>query len=112
MEIAESKRHGVVVLGVAGRIDAANAGLFEEKLLGLIAAGEGRFVVDCDRLDYISSAGLRILLVAAKRLAPSGGQIALSAPQALIKEILDIAGFSSIFRIYRTHEDAVVALLS
>ena len=110
MDITEGKRNGVVVLGVAGRIDASNAGVFEEKLLGLIAAGERRFVVDCSRLDYISSAGLRTLLVAAKRLAPSGGKLALSAPKDLIKEILDIAGFSSIFPIYRTQEDALGAL--
>jgi len=110
MEITESKRNGVVVLGIAGRIDATNAGAFEGKLLGLIAAGERRFVVECSRLDYISSAGLRTLLVAAKRLAPTGGKLALSAPKELIKEILDIAGFSSIFPIYRTHEDALTAL--
>jgi anti-anti-sigma factor len=66
--------------------------------------------VDCSQLDYISSAGLRTLLVAAKRLAPKGGKIALSAPKDLIKEILDIAGFSSIFPIYRTHEDALAAM--
>ncbi len=110
MDITESKRSGVVVLGIAGRIDANNVAVFEEKLLGLIAAGERRFIVDCSRLDYISSAGLHTLLVAAKRLAPTGGKLALSAPQELIKEILDIAGFSSIFPIYRTHEDALTAL--
>jgi len=109
MEISETKRHGVVVLGVAGRIDASNVAGFDEKLLGLIAAGEKRFVVDCSRLDYISSAGLRSLLVAAKRLTPAGGKLSLSAPKELIKEILDIAGFSSIFPIYRTQEEALAA---
>jgi anti-anti-sigma factor len=110
MELTESKKHGVIVLGVAGRIDASNAGVFEEKLLGLIAAGDTRFVVDCSQLDYISSAGLRTLLVAAKRLTPRGGKLSLSAPKDLIREILDIAGFSSIIPIYRTQEDALAAL--
>jgi anti-anti-sigma factor len=110
MEITETKRHGVVVLDVAGRIDASNVGGFEDKLLGMIAAGERRFVVECSRLDYISSAGLRTLLVATKRLTPAGGKLTLSAPKELIKEILDVAGFSSIFPIYRTQDEALAAL--
>ena len=99
MEITESKRNGVVVLGIAGRIDATNAGAFEGKLLGLIAAGERRFVVECSRLDYISSAGLRTLLVAAKRIREAEGSIALAALQEPVKEVLDIAGLTGLFEI-------------
>ena len=109
MEITESKRNGVVVLAVAGRLDASNTGVFEEKLLGLIAGGDTRFVIDCTRLDYISSAGLRTLLVAAKRLTPTGGKISLAALKDQIKEVFDIAGFSSIFLIHRTPDEAIAA---
>src|SRR5512135_590191 len=105
MEITDSKRSGVTVLTVAGRVDASNAGVLEEKLLELIAAGEKTVVVDCAGLDYISSAGLRALLVAAKRLMPSGGKVALAALKEHIKEVFDIAGFSSIFSVHRTTDE-------
>ncbi len=108
MEITENKRNDVVLVSVEGRVDASNAGVLEQKLLGLIAAGEKRFVLDVARLDYISSAGLRVLLVARKRL-PTGGSLALCALQSQIREILDIAGFSSLFGIYDTQEEAVAA---
>jgi anti-anti-sigma factor len=108
MEITENKRNDVVVVSVQGRVDASNAGVLEQKLISLIAGGDKRFVLDAARLDYISSAGLRVLLVVRKRL-PTGGSLALCALQSQIREILDIAGFSSIFRIHDTQDEAIAA---
>jgi anti-sigma B factor antagonist len=112
MEIFETNTNGVVILGVAGRLDASNAPSLEAKLLGLIAGGSQRFVIDCAQLDYISSAGLRTLLVAAKRLNASGGKIVLASLKDQIKEIFDIAGFSSIFHVYRTQDEALAGVRS
>ena len=109
MELTESKRSGAVVLGVNGRIDATNAALLEQKILALIDAGEKRLVIDCAQLQYISSAGLRVLLIAAKRLS-DGGKLALATLNNQIREVFDIAGFSSIFQICRTQDDAVAAV--
>ncbi|HVO23646.1 MAG TPA: STAS domain-containing protein [Candidatus Margulisiibacteriota bacterium] len=109
MELTEAKKSGAVVLGVNGRVDATNAGVLEQRVLGLIDAGEKRLVIDCAELQYISSAGLRVLLVAAKRLS-TGGQLALAALNHQIRDVFDIAGFSSIFQIYPTQADAVAAL--
>lgn len=109
MELTEAKRFDVVVLDVGGRIDATSAPALEQKLLGILDAGERRLVIDCTSLRYISSGGLRVLLMAAKRLA-HGGALALAGLSAPIQEIFDVAGFSSIFRIYRTQDDAVAAV--
>lgn len=105
MELSEAKSNGIVVIGVKGRIDASNTGDLEHKLLDLIAAGERRLVLDLAELDYISSAGLRTLLVAAKRLG--NDKLALAALKDQIREVLDIAGFSSLFQIYPTRQAAV-----
>lgn len=110
MEISESTRSGVVIFGLKGRLDASNANVLEDTLLASIGAGMRRLVVDCGQLDYISSAGLRVLLVAAKRLKGGDGQIALAALKEPIKEVFDIAGFSSIFHIYDTADEAVAGL--
>lgn len=109
MELTESKKGGAVVLGLNGRVDASNAAVLEQRILALIDAGEKRLVIDCAQLQYISSAGLRVLLIAAKRLSDSG-QLALAALNHQIRDVFDIAGFSSIFQIYRTQDDAVAAV--
>ena len=109
MEIAEIRKNGVLVVDVGGRVDASNAGELETRLLELIAGGDRRLVVDCARLDYVSSAGLRALLVAAKRVAAGRGKIVLAALKEPIKEVFDIAGFASILQIYPTPDDAMAA---
>jgi len=109
MELTESKKGGAVVLGLSGRVDATNAGVLEQRILALIDAGEKRLVIDCAQLQYISSAGLRVLLIAAKRLSDSG-KLALAALNHQIRDVFDIAGFSSIFQICRTQDDAVAAV--
>jgi len=110
MDLVESKHRDVSIVGVCGRVDASTAPAFEQKLLALIDAGTQRLVIDCTDLDYISSAGLRVLLVAAKRLKSVHGHLALAAVQDPIKEVLDIAGFTSLFPIYTTRMGAAHAL--
>ncbi len=110
MEISESKQRDVVIVRVKGRLDASNSSVLESKLLALIDGGTQRLVVDCAPLEYISSAGLRVLLVAAKRIKNADGEIGLAALQDAIKEVFDIAGFSSIFGMHDSVDAAVAAL--
>ncbi len=110
METLETRENGVVILSVSGRVDAANAGSFQQQLLGLVEAGEHRLVLDLAGLDYMSSAGFRVLLVAAKRVAAVHGKLALASLQEPVREVFEIAGFSSFLRIFSTREDAVAAV--
>ncbi|MCK6555564.1 STAS domain-containing protein [Candidatus Binatia bacterium] len=109
MDITESRQNGFLILTVTGRVDASNASSLEKTLLTAIDGGERRIVVDCAPLEYISSAGLRALLLAAKRVAPGGGALALAALRDEIKEVFDMAGFSAIFRVFPTTGDALAA---
>jgi anti-sigma B factor antagonist len=110
MEISETKRNGIVILGLKGRLDASNAPTLEETLGAAIDAGERRFVVDGQQLDYIGSAGVQVLLVAAKRLATLDGRIVFAALQSHIEEVFTIAGLWSFFQRYSSTEIAVTAL--
>jgi anti-anti-sigma factor len=110
MEIHQSHVNGVCVVAMKGRVDASNAGDLEKKVLALVDCGERRLVFDFAELDYMSSAGLRVLLLAAKRLAGVNGKIALAALQKPVKEVLDMTGFSSIIQIFSTQKDAVAAV--
>jgi anti-anti-sigma factor len=107
MDITEVKRGDVTLLGIKGRLDASTANTLEEKLLASMDAGERRLALDCSQLDYISSAGLRVLLVAVKRLSSSNGKIVLYALKDQIKEVFDITGFSPLFPSLTTQEEAL-----
>jgi len=110
MQIVIEKRGHVDLLALSGKLDAGTAGTLEQKLVATIDAG-GKFVLlNCSELSYVSSAGLRVLLMAAKKLKPANGRIVLSALQPHIREVFDIAGFSSIFPIHDTDEAALRTL--
>ncbi len=106
MEIIQRKLEDVCVVGVQGRLDSGTADTLAQGLQQLIDGGERRLVIDGKTLDYISSAGLRVLLVAAKRLKPLNGKIVLSSLKPHILEVFEIAGFTSILPVYADVEAA------
>jgi anti-sigma B factor antagonist len=106
MEITERKVGDVCIVGLTGRLDAGTAEAFAQRLHQRIDGGERRLVIDGEKLEYISSAGLRVMLVAAKRLKAVDGKIVLSSLKPHIVEVFEIAGFKSIFPIYGNAEQA------
>lgn len=107
MEISEDRKADAVVLALSGKLDATTAKTFEKKILSQIESGERRFVINLAQLEYISSAGLRVFLLAAKRLNSANGKILLSSLQDSVREVFDITGFSSVFCIYGSDDDAI-----
>lgn len=110
MKVEQKKAGRVLVLAPEGRLDSSTAKAFEESIVGCIDSGESQVVVDFQRLDYISSAGLRVILMAAKKLKGQGGRIALSSLNQNIREVFDISGFSSILDIHPSQDAAVQSL--
>ena len=108
MEITARKEKGAIVVAVKGRMDAITAPDFEKHLGDLIAAGERKFIVDLSELEYISSAGLRSILVIAKRLKADHGDIRFAGMRGAVEEVFKISGFHSIFKIFPTWEAALV----
>lgn len=107
MEISTTSHGEAIVIALSGRVDAATAPQFEEKILELIASGQLRLVIDLGDLEYVNSAGLRALLVAGKRLKPHGGRLLLAAPREPVRQVLQISGFSSMFDTCATAEEAL-----
>ena len=108
MEIQTNKETKATVVTITGRLDAVTAPEFEKKLIELIGGEESAFIVDFDALDYISSAGLRVLLATAKRLKAKGGQIRFATVRGTVKEVFDISGFGAIFQM----DDSVTVALA
>lgn len=109
MEIQEQLLGKVLVLEPVGRLDSLTCREFEARLLPALGGNEA-VVVDCAKLEYISSAGLRVLLVAAKQNRTTGGRLALAALRDNLREVFDISGFSAIFAIHPTVEAAIASL--
>jgi stage II sporulation protein AA (anti-sigma F factor antagonist) len=110
MNINEERKADAVVLALSGKLDATSAKTFEDRILGVINSGTQRLVVDLSQLEYVSSSGLRVFLLAAKRLRDTDGKMVLCGLQDHIRQVLDLAGFSSILSICSSRDDAVKAL--
>ena len=107
MEVIEKKQDGISIMRLLGRLDSNTSPEFEQKLFATIEDGEKSVIVDFEELDYISSAGLRVLLKAAKELKRSQGKIVLCSMKDYIKEVFEIAGFVSLFPIVPTVGEAI-----
>jgi stage II sporulation protein AA (anti-sigma F factor antagonist) len=107
MQISEERTAGVVVVVVAGRIDSTTSGALDAHLAGLAGAGEHRVVVDLSSVDYISSAGLRVMLSLAKRTKLNHGALALCGLGESVRQVFSLAGFLPLFSVESSRERAV-----
>lgn len=110
MEISVKRESGVVVGSLAGRLDAVTAPEFDKWFAERLQAGENRLALDMSGLEYISSAGLRSLLAAAKQIKASGGAIVLCGLSGTVEEVFKMSGFLSIFSVKESPAEAVIAL--
>ena len=107
MDISEKKIGDVNVISLSGRLDAYSANEVEKKLDSLVDAAQVRLVISLEKLEYISSSGLRVFLAALKKVKKQQGDIKLACLKPYIKEVFDIAGFSQLFNMFDTEEAAV-----
>ena len=113
MELTERRAGKAVVVAPVGRIDMATAEQLKERLIPLVtsSAKKGEVVVlDFSGVDYISSAGLRVLMLAAKEAKSSGGKIAVAALQPLVNEIFEISRFNKVLACHTGVDEAIAAL--
>ena len=107
MDIIEEKQGGINIFKLNGRLDSNTSQGFEKKLSQEISDGSKTMVVDFKDLDYISSAGLRVILKATKAIKREDGRIMLCSMQDYVKEVFEIAGFDSFLPIVATMDDAL-----
>ncbi|MDR3496362.1 MAG: STAS domain-containing protein [Ancalomicrobiaceae bacterium] len=98
---------GALVLAVTGRIDSNNAGRIEAEILKHVGPGLDRLVIDLAGLDYISSAGLRVLLITAKKMRQLGGRFALARLRPQITEVMEVSGFTAIMPCLASLDEAL-----
>ena len=113
MEFAQVRYADVVVVSVSGRVDHSNADQFKAglapSLAGCSASGH-KLLLDLSGLEYISSAGLRVLMLAAREAKGQGGTLAVCALQPVVREIFEISRFNVVFRLCPDRGAALVEL--
>ena len=94
------------VLRPQGRLDNANSQAFEKEALGVIDGGGRWLVVDMGSLDYISSAGLRVVITLAKRMRAAGGRLGFCSLKAEVADVFEISGVDTLVEILPDMEQA------
>jgi anti-anti-sigma factor len=102
VDISTETAGDVTVVHVEGNLDTNTAPDAQQRLDALLDEGSSKLLVDFEALEYISSAGLRVLLSTAKRLSASGGSMHISGLNETVDEIFEISGFSTIFNVFPT----------
>lgn len=107
MQINEERNGKAVIVVPAGRIDSTTSAALEGYFQKLAAAGERHLVVDFGGVDYISSAGLRVMLSLAKRTKDTNGSLALCALADSVSRVFMLAGFLPLFTVTGTRLEAI-----
>lgn len=107
MIINETFEQSVAILELDGRLDINQIDQFESKIKGLIQQGCTKIVLDCNKLSFVSSAGLRILIVGQQALEPLSGEICLFGLNSNTRRIFEITGYANLFAICENRLDAL-----
>ena len=109
MELREEQVGAVHVVEVRGRVDSTTAPALGASLTAALTA-KARLVLDLRHVDYISSAGFRVLLIAAKRAEETSARLALCGLSGKVRQLFELGGFLDLVPIAATREDAVAAM--
>ena len=110
MEIREEKKENAMVFALSGRLDSSTSPTVENKILDAIDDGANDVILDFCDVDYISSAGIRVLVHCHKELEKKHGHIFLAAVPKPIENVLYITGFLPYFKVYEGQAQALDAL--
>ena len=109
MEIHSEREGSTLIARAEGRVDGANAREFDDALRATIGDNDRVLILDLAALSYVSSAGLRVFLLVAKRLQQRDGKFVVCSLSDPINEVFEISGFSKIIPTYASRSEALVA---
>ena len=107
LTITTENKNSHLIIILAGRVDASNAKTLEEETFSLINAGNTQLIIDLQDVNYVSSAALRVFLLIAKELTKVSGTIKLCGLSTTLRDVFDSSGFSKLFEITATVEEAL-----
>ena len=109
MEVERTALGNVAVFRLRGRLDSSTSPALESAVLPAVQGGAHRLVFDFTQVDYVSSAGLRVVLLTAKQARSAGGGFAIFGMSKPIRHVFDMSGFSRIIALFDAETEAVSA---
>ena len=109
MKLNEQSVGAVTVVEVVGRLDSANAPKLQERIAALMDAGNASLVLDLAKVEYISSAGFRSLLLLARQATQTRCRLVLCGLTPKVRRLFDLGGFLDILPIAASREEGVAA---
>ena len=100
MNVKTREEKDYFIASLEGRLDIGNSAQFEATCLEWIEQGTRHMVLDFSELEYISSAGLRSILAATKKIRGLGGSLSLCGLSGLVEEVITVSGFDNILKVY------------
>ncbi len=110
MSISTERANGALIAKAEGRVDGANAREFQDDLEAVIGPADKLVLLDLENLSYISSAGLRVILLVARTLQKQKATLAVCSLSSSIREVFEISGFDKIIPVHDSREDAMAKL--
>lgn len=107
MNLSQETRGDIAILRPVGRLDSMSSPELESTVLERLQGGCNRLVFDLADMDYVSSAGLRVILLAGKKLRANQGKMALSGMRDDVRDVFQMSGFLSLFAVESTLDDAL-----
>jgi anti-sigma B factor antagonist len=110
MEIFQENNNGVEVFSVKGSLDSNTSTEFETRIYAALESGQRKLILNLENLEYISSAGIRVMLKTTKDLKRMEGTVVLCALQDYVREVFDIAGFDGYLNIEKNLDEAMIKI--
>jgi anti-anti-sigma factor len=110
MEIHDERVGDTCVVTAKGRLDGGASAAFADKVAGLITSPSPKLLIDFAGVDFVTSAGLRAVLLLVKKVKAAGGSFALCGVQDSVREVLDITGFTGMLSIHPARADGIAAM--
>ncbi len=107
LKITIKEINDVIVIGLIGNLDTNTSPEAEVEINKYLEKGSKKILIDLQGTRYVSSAGLRIFLATAKKIMANDGMVMLCHPNEIVKDILDVSGFSTIIVVKSSVEDAL-----
>ena len=110
IQITTREAEDVLVVDMVGRLDTSTSGDAYDQMVRIAQSGSSKVLINLKDVDYISSAGLRVILTASKLLRTARGELRLCNANDIVREVLDVSGFNSLLRVHDSELDALVDL--
>ncbi len=107
MEIKTRDADGIVVVDLSGKLDTQTSGPASEELTRIAQGDRMRILVNLENVEFVSSAGLRVLLRLAKTLGATDGVLKICCASGVVKEVMEISGFGTLLDIHETEASAL-----